>query len=286
MTAVEIEISPLAYAKIIDWTSSNTEREVGGYLIGTLEKKKITITEAFFATAESNPTFVSFDNMMQFRILEKLEERGKGEMICGWWHTHPNLGVFMSGTDVATQQIYQALLPEAIAMVNDGNTFARTRKQKDYKAKFFRIGSDGKSFEVSYNVLTNPNELVDLLTNHVQDQENAEKIAENTAMRMSLSIDQSLENLAEKTLVSKDDFTKADTVVKKGLASTRSDLEKIAISIDEMKKSLVNKEDFNKFRTRWKKEFQQQRIILFATLGVALLNTILIITTLILTSIG
>ena len=286
MTAAEVEISPLAFAKIIDWTSSNTEREIGGYLIGKVSKNKLIITEAIFATAESNPTYVAFDNMMQFRIIEELERKGISETIVGWFHTHPGHTCFMSGTDVATQQIYQALMPEAIAMVNDGNKFAKSRKQKDYEAKFFRVGTDNKSYEVSYNVMTNPNDIIDLLTTHVQDQENAEKIAESTAMRMALSIDQSLETLAEKRLLLKEDFSKADTAVKKGLASTRSDLEKVNTTLDEMNKTLVNKDDFNKFRMRWKTEFRQQRIILFASLGISLLSLILIIVVLILTSIG
>jgi len=285
MTKITVEISPLAYAKIIDWAATNTEREIGGYLIGNIIQEKLLITEAVFAVAESNPTFVSFDNMMQFKILERLDERGKGEVILGWFHTHPGMQIYMSGTDVATHQIYQALLPEAVAMVNDGNAFARSRDQKDYKAKFFRIGSDGKSFEVPFKIMTNPNEIVDLLTNHVQDQESAEKIAENTAMRMALSINQSLETLATKTLLTKKEFVDADKVHKKSLAKTRSNLESLTSSLEEMNKIVINKDDFNKFRMRWMSEFRLQRIILMVYLGVSLVSLILVIVVLILSEI-
>ncbi len=285
MTKITVEISPLAYAKIIDWTATNTEREIGGYLIGKIMKEKLLITEAVFAVAESNPTFVSFDNMLQFKIIERLEEKGKGEVILGWFHTHPNLNVFMSGTDVATQQIYQALLPEAVAMVNDGNTFARTRNQKDYKAKFFRVNTDNKSFEVPFKIMTDPNEIIDLLTSHVQDHENPEKIAENTAMRMALSVNQSLETLTNKTLLSKKEFVEADKVNKKSFTKTLSDLESLSTTLNEMNKIVINKDDFNKFRMRWKVEFSQQRIILFVSLGISLLSLLLVIVVLILTSI-
>jgi len=132
MPKIEVEISPLTFAKIIDWSSSNTEREIGGYLVGKIIKDKVMIIDAIYATADSNPTFVSFDNMLQFKIIEELEKKGSDYTILGWFHTHPGMSLFLSGTDIATQKIYQALLPEAVAMVCDGNTFAKTREQKDF----------------------------------------------------------------------------------------------------------------------------------------------------------
>jgi hypothetical protein len=81
MPKLNVEISPLAFSKIIDWTSTNTEREIGGYLIGSIEKGKVVIKEAIYATADSKPTFVTIDNMTQFRIIEELEKKGKEETI-------------------------------------------------------------------------------------------------------------------------------------------------------------------------------------------------------------
>jgi len=176
---VEVEISPLALSKIIDWTSSNTEREVGGYLIGEIQGKQVVIKEAIFAVADSNPTFVSFDNMAQFRIMEELEKKGGNEVIVGWWHTHPGMGTFLSGTDIATQKIYQALLPEAIAMVNDGNKYSQTRKQSDFKTEFFRV-KDNKAHKINYGVTTNPNKLVTFLTDFIQQEENISRVIQTT----------------------------------------------------------------------------------------------------------
>lgn len=269
MPKLEIEISPLAYSKIIDWTSSNTEREVGGYLIGKIDKEKILITEAIFAAAESNPTFVSFDNMIQFELLEQLEKRGKNEIILGWWHTHPGMTVFMSGTDVATQQIYQALLPEAVAMVNDGNAFARTRNQNDFKAKFFRINQQSKAFEVNFGVMTNPNMLVEILTDHIQDEESVERIAERTAQKMGAPIKDSLKKINDAVLC-KEEFEKAESSWKKGLAATRKDLE-------EMKNSFASKEDLNRYRTRHINEAKIQRILSFVAIGISIITLIIVI---------
>ncbi|HUU76719.1 MAG TPA: Mov34/MPN/PAD-1 family protein [candidate division Zixibacteria bacterium] len=269
MSKPEIELSPLAFSKIIDWTSTNTEREIGGYLIGKILIDSIILTDAVFATAESNPTYVSFDNMLQFRILEELEKKGKGEVICGWFHSHPGMTVFMSGTDIATQQIYQALLPEAIAMVNDGNTFARTRKQNDYKAKFFRVNNESKSYEVNFSIMTNPNDLVDILTDHIQDEENAERIAERAAQKMAISVENSLQKI-NANLVTKKEFELADTNWKKGLARTRKDIE-------NMKDVFATKEDLNRYRSRHVQEAKFQRILSFIALGFSVITFILII---------
>ncbi|MCG3254426.1 MAG: Mov34/MPN/PAD-1 family protein, partial [Candidatus Heimdallarchaeota archaeon] len=193
MPKTDVEISPLTFAKIINWTSSNTEREIGGYLIGKIIEDKVMITDAIYATADSNPTFVSFDNMLQFKIIEELEKKGSDNIILGWYHTHPGLGLFLSGTDIATQKIYQALLPEAVAMVCDGNTFAKTREQKDFKAQFFRVDKNDKSQEINFGVLTNPNELLELLTDFVQDEENVENIVTNSVQKLSIHVKDSME---------------------------------------------------------------------------------------------
>ncbi len=225
MPKVNIEISPLTFAKIIDWSSSNTEREIGGYLIGLVSENKVTITDAIFATAQSNPTFVSFDNMIQFKIIKELEKKGSSETILGWFHTHPGMGCFLSGTDIATQKVYQALLPEAVAMVNDGNLFAQSRNQKDFKAHFYRVGKENKYNEVSFGVITDPNELLDLLTDFVQAEESVENIVTSTVQHMSMNVKDFIEVIAEDKLVAKKAFDNESTLIKKAIAQTRKDIE-------------------------------------------------------------
>ncbi|MBN1329272.1 MAG: Mov34/MPN/PAD-1 family protein [Candidatus Heimdallarchaeota archaeon] len=219
MSKLDVEISPLAFSKIIDWTSSNTEREIGGYLVGHLTKSKVIITEAVFATAESNPTFVSFDNMIQFNIIEELEKKGKNETIVGWFHSHPGLGCFMSGTDVATQKIYQALLPESVAMVNDGNKFAKTRNQSDFQAHFYRVKQDSGYHEINFGVLTDPNELLGILTDYVQSEENIQNIIQSTAQSISTNI--------QNTLVTKNEFVSSSEIFTNELTNIRTKLEEI-----------------------------------------------------------
>ncbi len=269
MPKIDIEISPLTFAKIIDWASSNTEREIGGYLIGKIIDEKILVTDAIYATADSNPTFVSFDNMLQFKIIEELEKKGRDYTILGWYHTHPGLGCFLSGTDIATQKIYQALLPEAIAMVCDGNTYAKTRNQKDFKAQFYRVDKNDKSQEINFGVLTNPNKLLELLTDFIQNEENVENIVTSTVLKLSGQMKNSMEILAEEKLVSKNEFVNTEKSLKKGLASVRTDFE-------ELKAVIATKEEINDLEKKHLNTFEIQRKINFILIFVSILNLVLI----------
>ncbi len=236
MSKINIEISPLTFSKIIDWTSSNTEREVGGYLIGIVENGNVKIIETTFAVKNSTPTHVTIDEMAQFRIIKEIEKRNGKETIVGFWHTHPGMGCFLSGTDIATQKIYQALLPEAVAMVNDGNVFAQTRDQKDFKAHFYRVGKESKYHEVSFGVITNPNELLDLLTDYVQAETNVENIVTSTVQHMSLNVKDFIEIVAEDKLVTKKAFDDESTLIKKAIAQIRKDVESKHANLEEQLK--------------------------------------------------
>ncbi|MBK5112601.1 MAG: Mov34/MPN/PAD-1 family protein [Candidatus Heimdallarchaeota archaeon] len=276
MPKLEIEISPLAFSKVIDWTSSNTEREVGGYLIGKIDNEKVKIIETTYAVKNSSPTHVSIDEMAQFQIIKEIEKRDGKETIVGFWHTHPGLGCFMSGTDIATQKIYQALLPEAVAMVCDGNAFSKTREQKDFKAHFYRIDNNDKSQEINFGVLTNPNELLELLTDFVQDEENVENIVTNSVQKLSVHVKDSMELLAEEKLVSKSDFETADKSWKKGLANVRADVE-------EMQKLMVTKEEFNDLQEKQLTAYERQKRMNFVLLFTTILSLILVGVVLVLT---
>lgn len=258
MTKVDVEISPLAFSKIIDWTSSNTEREVGGYLIGFIDNGKVIITDSTFAVISSTPTHVQLDEMAQFRIIEEIEKRGGKETITGFWHTHPGIGCFMSGTDIATQKVYQALLPEAIAMVNDGNKFARTRNQNDFEAHFYRVNNDNRAVEINFGLITNPNELVNILTEYVQSEESISNAIQSTANAISIDI--------QNNVVSKKEFTKEITQIKKAVAKTRSDLEVIS----EKNESFIKKiEEITTLREN--QQMKRFKILLYFLLGFMLI---------------
>ena len=74
-------------------------------------------------------------------IYEELIQKGeKGEFIVGWIHSHPGLQIFLSGTDVSTQRLYQQMDSKAVALVVDHTTI--TERFPGVKA--FRV--DGNSY--------------------------------------------------------------------------------------------------------------------------------------------
>ncbi|MFX0018884.1 MAG: Mov34/MPN/PAD-1 family protein [Promethearchaeota archaeon] len=93
----------------------NYENEIFGYLIGLICKwkeqiyiiieDKIFIEETFYSHkvsfAQIEGTAGKYDK--EFQKLKK-NNKNKNLWVVGWWHSHPNLGCFLSPTDLKTQQ--------------------------------------------------------------------------------------------------------------------------------------------------------------------------------------
>jgi len=97
----------------------------------------------------------------------KVYKELKGEMILGWYHSHPSYGAFMSKTDYDTQVRYQRLgargsqLTAPIALVIDPTKITH----RSYGFKIFRLKESYKEWEEPrYEVLNCPLEsLPDML---------------------------------------------------------------------------------------------------------------------------
>lgn len=89
--------------------------EQGGVLIGRVFQFKQEIYNCveyiILADTKGSPTFVEFTNAMWAEMQEKLSKinedlkQDEQVFITGWFHTHPNMSVFMSGTDMNTQRL-------------------------------------------------------------------------------------------------------------------------------------------------------------------------------------
>jgi proteasome lid subunit RPN8/RPN11 len=154
--------------------------EIGGFLIGKIERDKIVVTRATFPRQRGTRTHVTINDADMAILAEELAERGTGEVIVGWHHTHPSLGVFMSRTDVSTQQRYQAFFPEAIALVMDPMKFAQTLDMDDLDLRIYRV--DGrKEYELEYEYAHNPAEIIpDLFSIMLTLEETSEVVYKDT----------------------------------------------------------------------------------------------------------
>lgn len=154
--------------------------EIGGFLIGKIERNKIIITRATFPRQRGTRTHVSINDADMAILAEELAERGVGEVIVGWHHTHPGLGVFMSGTDVSTQLRYQAFFPEAVALVMDPMKFAQTLDMNDLDLRIYRVDSR-KEYELAYEYARNPAEIIpDLFGIMLSLEETSEVVYKDT----------------------------------------------------------------------------------------------------------
>merc|ERR1711957_1087257 len=59
------------------------------------------------------------DPVFQTKMLDMLKQTGRPEMVVGWYHSHPDMGCWFSGTDVNTQQSFEQLNPRAVGVVVD-----------------------------------------------------------------------------------------------------------------------------------------------------------------------
>jgi proteasome lid subunit RPN8/RPN11 len=88
----------------------NSDREVGGVLIGTTEvlKKYPTVTHAIEAISADEQratlTFTHESWAAVHRRLDELSAENDELEIVGWYHSHPDFGIFLSGHDMFIQR--------------------------------------------------------------------------------------------------------------------------------------------------------------------------------------
>lgn len=102
-----------ALEALYDFLEHDLNREHGGVFVGKpyYDPKRncyytlITSTIPALYT-QGNPVHLQFTPKSWEYISNVIEENFPEKVIVGWHHSHPGLGVFMSGTDRATQQAF------------------------------------------------------------------------------------------------------------------------------------------------------------------------------------
>lgn len=155
-----IQIFPGVLSLILTRSARAGRTEIGGFLIGRVQNEDVFVTGATFPRQVGTPTHVVINNIEMANLAEELAERGTGEVIIGWWHTHPGLSAsFMSGTDTATQRRYQAFYPEAIAIVVDPVKFSESLALQDLDLHVYRL-VDEKPKDFGFNYVREPGEVI------------------------------------------------------------------------------------------------------------------------------
>lgn len=101
-------------------------------------------------------------------IIQKLSKSGSTDFICGWYHSHPSYGPFLSEPDYLTQARYQSLWEKSIALVIDPTqisesdygfgVFMNTKSNAtdNFKQSYTEISSivDGLETEAANSIIT------------------------------------------------------------------------------------------------------------------------------------
>ena len=103
---VKMFFAQSAFSGCVEHASSDTEREVGGLLVGEVRidpmhtRPYLLIQDILPALhTESGQTHVTFTQDTLVHLHGQIESRFRGKRILGWYHTHPGLGVFLSSYD-------------------------------------------------------------------------------------------------------------------------------------------------------------------------------------------
>lgn len=100
--------------------------EVGGYLIGfpaidhRTGKKVTYVDKAIRAIYDSSKTHVTMHSI-SFNEVENIRQRD-GTILVGWYHSHPNMGIFLSGTDTENFRIYHPEQYQVAVVVDPSKT--------------------------------------------------------------------------------------------------------------------------------------------------------------------
>ena len=131
-----VRISALALVKMTMHTRSGGNIEVMGLMQGKIDPDdsrgpSLIVMDAFALPVEGTETRVNaqadaYEYMVEFNT--KSQEAGRKENVCGWYHSHPGYGCWLSGIDCATQMLNQQHLEPWLAIVVDPTRTATTGK--------------------------------------------------------------------------------------------------------------------------------------------------------------
>ncbi|CAM8619579.1 hypothetical protein [Candidatus Planktophila dulcis] len=95
-----IKCGPQQMKLIEEHCFSETEVEVGGFLVGLVGEYETLVSNAFPAQhSVGASTQLTFTHESWNALYEQLKNEPEGTTLVGWYHSHPNFGVFLSEHD-------------------------------------------------------------------------------------------------------------------------------------------------------------------------------------------
>ncbi len=231
-----IFLTQQAYLRINAHAISDMDNEVGGWLAGrwckdTETGKEFVVVEALLPAQQvrSGSTFLTFTHDSQVAMLAALEERYSKKGVVGWYHTHPRMGIFLSGYDTWLHDHFFPH-PWQVALVVEPHTgvggfFVRNKDNKLDPRKYYGF------HELQNRRLES---VVNWQNLHLEKQKEEVQVVKAEP-----------KSTAEKPQQPKADAKVAspETVVEKKPIETKSEVRKVEVKTDPPKRVSVRKKE-------------------------------------------
>lgn len=126
-------VKPSVIADAVKFSADHPNNEVPGLLMGRCRGRYVVVERLHRIQRPGTASTVEFQPK---DFTDALKKSRDGEMIVGWYHSHPRFGVFLSDTDILHQAESQEQWPEYVGLVmdpfgEDGILFGFLRSSED-----------------------------------------------------------------------------------------------------------------------------------------------------------
>ena len=104
-----VKISAVALIKMVMHAKSGGDLEIMGLMQGKVKGDTFYVMDSFGLPVVGTETRVNAGadcNEYMCSHLDECEKVDRPENICGWYHSHPGYGPWLSGIDVGTEMLY------------------------------------------------------------------------------------------------------------------------------------------------------------------------------------
>jgi proteasome lid subunit RPN8/RPN11 len=125
-----VRISAVALIKMVMHARSGGSLEVMGIMQGYVDGTALVVTDAFRLPVEGTETRVNAQGDADEYLVQYLalcRDESRQENVIGWYHSHPGYGCWLSGIDVATQQLQQLQGPMVAIVIDPDRTVSANK---------------------------------------------------------------------------------------------------------------------------------------------------------------
>jgi len=125
-----VKMSAVALLKMVMHACAGGSLEIMGIMLGKVQGDTIVVLDSFSLPVVGTETRVNPGEEADGYLVDYKENNaklGRLEVPCGWYHSHPGYGCWLSGIDVATEDIQQQQGPFIAVVVDPNRTISAGR---------------------------------------------------------------------------------------------------------------------------------------------------------------